>query len=213
MSLATFEAALAQCVDNGDIPFIGGGEPTLHPEFEKFLMLAIAAALEVGDGSAGIITNGGVTKRAMLIARLTKAGILSGSLSQDYYHDPIEQRVIDAFNSLDSWAKFHDTSNGGQREPLPHGRGLEMLGLDPTDEEDQDAIMAMNDDGSACICTDIFVEPNGEIRQCGCADAPNLGNVRDGYLNPAPGECHRSRWFTDACIEQEHSEYSHLVGV
>ena len=205
MSLATFKAILQDCIDHGDIPFLGGGEPTLHPRFEEFLMLAIIAVAEIGDGPVGIITNGGVTKRALYLANLAKAEIISAQLSRDIYHDEIDPKVVDAFASIPNGIR--DTTKGGVREPLPQGRALEILGLDPIEDAED---INMIKDGSNCVCGDSVCTPNGVIRQCGCEDAPVIGEAESGYNSPMPGECCNSSYFIDECVKNE--EYAHLLG-
>lgn len=204
MSQEVYAEALQLCEDHCSSPFLGGGEPTVHPNFKLYLIEAIAKACEIGEGVAGIITNGKITKLGKLIASLTKGGVLSGSLSQDQYHDPISPDVVAAFMELEGWDKIWDTTKDGSRDPLPHGRAIEYMGWE---EEDVDAL---NEDGAQCICSDYFIKPNGDVHQCGCADSPKIGDVFNGIDTPAaPGECYRSQWFVEACMESKGHE--HLV--
>lgn len=195
MTLETFRKVLTLCSDHGSIPFIGGGEPTLHPKFEQFLLEAIATAAEIGDGPVGIITNGSIRRRAMMIAKLTKAEIISGSLSQDQYHDPIDIDVIDAFGD-----NIWDTSKGGTRDPLPHGRGKNWY--------DKEYIEEGTDPGDCC-CSNWVVDPDGKIHQCGCDDSPIIGNANDGINSPISGECWKSTEFVRAC---EDHDAMHILG-
>lgn len=212
MSLSTFHKALDICKDIGDTPFIGGGEPTLHPQFEQMLLEAVACAAEIGEGVVGIITNGSIRQRALLIAQLAKGGIISGSVSQDEYHDPIDADVIQAFTDehKGSQSARHghndgvwDTSHGGSREPHPHGRAKELIGWNEDDYEDGRG----EDDCPGC---GLQCEPSGDFRQCGCEDSPIVGNVEEGVNTPSFSDCYHSPWFVEQCLDHEH-EFGHLL--
>ncbi len=158
MTFETFKQALS--IDN--FITIGGGEPTIHPEFEKFLMYAIAHS-----DSILIITNGKHTERALMIAKLADKlpdSIFWAELSQDEFHEPIDEKVIQAFKG-----NIRNTSdyliNAGRCD----------WGADD------------------CICENLFVKPNGYIYQCGCDDSPVVGNVFNDYLElDIDAGCHKS---------------------
>jgi MoaA/NifB/PqqE/SkfB family radical SAM enzyme len=209
MTLETFRKALELCEDTGSIPFIGGGEPTLHPLFEQFMFEAMACESVEAGITLGIVTNGSITNRAMQLAHLTEKGMIRAELSQDQYHDPIDMEVVHAFEKLreknGGFGGVRDTSNGGQRQCLPHGRGVELLGLP---YHDPDFVGEDTRDEGDCPCPDWTVYPSGIIRQCGCEDAQAIGNVWDGIQSPM-SECCRSKEFLYLCIEDE--QYKHLV--
>lgn len=211
MSLETFRKALKLCEEYGQIPFIGGGEPTLHPLFEQMLMEAMPVAVEQGS-IVGVITNGSMNRRALMIATLTKFDLVDGELSQDAYHDPIDDEVRDAFikagtkrGSFNSGIR--DTSKGGTRECLPHGRGVELMGLDYHSDEPEDED---NRDENDCPCNDWMVYPDGTIRQCGCDNSVKIGDTESGISTPHSGECFHDPSWVDACLDNE-GEYEHLL--
>jgi hypothetical protein len=160
------------------------------------------------DLRVGIITNGGIKRRALILAQLTKAHVINAELSLDEYHDPIHPDVVKAFQKIgqSEWGSgfmaVRDTSNNGQREPLPHGRALDLLGYDEDDHP--------NEDGADCACPDWKIAPDGTVYQCGCADSPAIGHVSTGIDSPLGGECCHSAEFVSACTE-ENSEYEHLL--
>jgi len=172
------------------------------------LLESMAVAADIGNGSMGIITNGSIKRRALMIASLTRAGMLYGSVSQDQYHDPISHEVVEAFNNLpDSTGSgfkqgVWDTSGDGTREPLPHGRAKELNGFE-LDEFDEDP----RDDGD-CPCTSWVVKPDGTIYQCGCEDAPVVGHVDTGIESPTGSDCYRSPWFVEQCCD---ADVEHLL--
>jgi MoaA/NifB/PqqE/SkfB family radical SAM enzyme len=152
MSVKTFKAAIDNLGD--ECVTIGGGEPTLHPHFEELLLYAMAKC-----ESVGVITNGGITKRAIMLAELGYKfkDRLWVALSQDEYHDAIDYSVIDIF----------------QRYKLEMRRSHNLVDSGRCD-------FGNTDD---CICADRFVTPAGNIKVCGCLDSPIIGNVSKGIVN------------------------------
>lgn len=149
----------------GGYVMLGGGEPTMHRHFREFLMDAIAEALDDEFGPS-IITNGG-TKHADLIFKLTKKGVIQGSLSHDPYHDSIHHDIVENFKSIGA---IHDTSKDGNRAPMPKGRALENELYDVDPEENK---------GDHCTCEGFFIDPKGNLKPCGCVDSPVLCNLND----------------------------------
>ena len=61
-----------KCLEWGeDYISLGGGEPTIHPDFEKFLLTAISECEYVW-----LATNGKHTRRALLLAKLARSGVI-----------------------------------------------------------------------------------------------------------------------------------------
>ncbi len=148
---------------------LGGGEPTVHPEFRKFLDLALSY------GRAWIATNGKRTEDALFLNDLGKKNILHAILSLDKWHEPIDKSVVDAFKKglVDydhEWTSMisPDASQGSReirsiREP--YKRGNWKRGPDQ------------------CACKYIRVAPTGLIYGCGCLDSPVVGTVLDGFFD------------------------------
>ena len=167
MSMEILEKALE--MSNGMIT-IGGGEPTIHKDFWGMFETILASNPEY----VWMATNGSMTTRVLALASMSigseKFGI---ALSQDYYHDPIDDEVIDFFkkNKLEIRDVSGEEINGGRCD----------FGSDD------------------CPCSDMMVKPNGDIYACGCDDSPLVGNVFDGikeeYQDCVFGECHRSEYF------------------
>ena len=94
---------------------------------------------------------------------------LSVALSQDYFHDPIDNWVTD------TWT--HAANNGGGAHfeirdvtksingVLAQGRG-KRTGA------------GWSEDG--CVCSDLMLKPDGKIRLCGCSRAPVIGDIWQG---------------------------------
>lgn len=185
MSLDTFRACLAD-IDSEDYITLGGGEPTVHPHFEKILLLAIA---HVPGGGVHVITNGKHSERAMMLLGLAKSGVISAELSIDEYHERINPDVEDAWQEEEDHVKHcrlmgHETrSNVGIRnttencEPFPHGRAVTLLGYSKE-----------NSANDICPCDGIVVKPNGDVHACGCEDSPKIGDVFHGFTVPEDEE-------------------------
>lgn len=166
MSIETFRNALK----NGDEHIaIGGGEPTLHPQFWQILGESIAAAEYVW-----MATNGSITPIAMALAGLAKKGVLGVALSLDEFHDPIDPKVVEAFQRPKGKSILDDN-----REIRNVSGFLVKSGR-------------CKDGRVGCICSEMVVKPNGDVRGCGCKKAPCYGNVNGEWHIPdefSYGEC------------------------
>ena len=195
MSEKHFRQALQVARDYDEYLVLGGGEPTLHPKFELFLILAIAES-DGEDNRPTIITNGKLRARAMLIADLTQGKVLHGELSQDPYHDPIDAAVVAAFAKLNA---IRDVTRGETQRPSIIA-GREMLSRGLTRRE-----AVRRYPSESCPCDEVFVRPNGKIYQCGCPDSPQIGHVETGYNSPCQGVCFRSDEYQEAKRETENA--------
>ena len=158
MSRDTFIKAMAF---EGECVSIGGGEPTLHPQFWEFIGLALGSADYVW-----LATNGTQTLTALALAKLAKKGVIGCELSlDDGWHDGsmVDQEVKVAFWDLK--AGIRDISKSGSQDPCRAGRYNDFR------EEDEGI--------DNCVCPDLLIRPNGDIMACGCEDAPQMGSVFD----------------------------------
>ena len=153
MTLETWENVKEKILYGEESVCIGGGEPTLHKEFNTILMDCIADIYDVC-----IITNGTVTKRALLLAKLTKNNIIHAELSVDDWHDltMVDNEVISAFEKLNAIRTVKHID--------PAGRAI--INEEATEE-------------TGCGCQGLIVRPNGDVYQCNCPDATCFGNVND----------------------------------
>ena len=174
MSLETFRAALKPGIDIT----LGGGEPTLHKHFNTMLLESLAVT-RLNVNILDIITNGSITRRALLLASLSKSKLIVAQLSQDRYHDPIDPIVVEAFkgtplvNSLPTGVR----NTTAEKSPSPRGRAITLLSPKPLR-------------GFDCMTLSIFVKPNGDIRQCGCDGSPVIGHVTGDPVDFEPRCCH-----------------------
>lgn len=176
MTEEIFHKSISIAKDYNQFITIGGGEPTLHPQFKNFLLYAVWELVNIGDdgGYPGVhlVTNGSDTETSLTLAKLAKQGVLAATVSRDRFHDPVDPRVYRAFEKEkrnDGWGDYipsnnHDYRfvNGDSLYLSPHGRA-KKLG-EP-----------MND-VNKCACDTLFVTPKGDIYPCGCK-LTKLGNV------------------------------------
>jgi len=153
-----------QYCDMEEMATLGGGEPTLHPEFWKFLCYALGRCDYVW-----LATNGSQTQIALTLALMVK-GIekLSVELSLDEYHDPIDPEVEWAFRQLP-----HAIRTISETVAFDRGRPF-IVGQDPIKAGRCD----WGREGE-CVCNDMQLYPDGNIRYCGCDDSPWIGTIED----------------------------------
>lgn len=161
MKPEVYRKAIETIGDYDGIISIGGGEPTLHPNFWEIIGLSIAHAFE----GVWLATNGSQTKTVIALAKMAKSGVISCELSRDTYHEAIDSKVYDAFNNLKRYNQTSDDRRGirSVNTIIAAGRGKNISG-------------SVND----CPCEEVFIKPNGDAYMCGCKDAPRLGSI----LNP-----------------------------
>jgi MoaA/NifB/PqqE/SkfB family radical SAM enzyme len=159
MALETALRALSLNAGYGGYVTIGGGEPTLHPEFRRVLIEAIAA--QEDEGTVHVITNGSIEKEALFLAKLARSQVIGAELSWDQWHDRrlVSDRVEKAFKAMKA---IRDVDYN----LVPQGRAKKEHIGDHKREMD-------------CVCSDLVVTPDGTIRRCGCTNAKRYGNVND----------------------------------
>lgn len=195
MSRADFLKALELAKNYGQQVCIGGGEPTLHPEFKAFLMNAIYEMVNT-DGLVDLTTNGSNTEIALTLASLAKKGIISCALSQDQYHDPIDAQVVQAFTKAkhsyyasDTRIDPHDARSikNSDREHIAVGRGA-----------------LLRRGYKSCACDSLFVAPSGMVYPCACRQT-KLGRI--GELKNLPDYLFHSNCERSAAFKEEKAEY------
>lgn len=171
MSLEMFK----KCLEFEVFPRLGGGEPTIHPQFETFLLLAMG-----GCDHVWLATNGKKKETALMLAGLAESGIISCELSLDPWHEKIDREVIAAFYKDQDlmfgdkdYRAIRDVSHNQYGSPINSGRC--DFGVD-----------------DACVCAVTFVKPNGDVHQCGCLNSPKLGNIMIEFELPDRVGCYKN---------------------
>lgn len=147
---------------------IGGGEPTLHRDFEKFLFYSLANAEYVW-----LATNGSQTETSLLLAKLAKKGVLGVALSIDNFHNQIDNRVIDAFKIKKS-SSYITERKEDLREIRNVSQEIINSGRAKNSKNQYNYEFCVKE---GCVCPELFLCPDGTLKACGCKDSPVLGNI------------------------------------
>jgi len=184
MSESVFNKALGIIKSYDGSVTLGGGEPTLHPKILDWCMEAALATIEASMEQEGqavlVVTNGKKTETALKLAKLGHLGVICAELSQDPWHDEIDEKVVNEFTRFNKHRWERKRGNSGIRNVeggiKGQGRALE------------------NDlsDVSGCACGALFIKPNGDFYPCGCQKT-KLGNILTDeipeFLFNYAGEC------------------------
>jgi len=169
---------------------IGGGEPTLHPQFFYILEKCLDNFSYVW-----MATNGSQTSTMYRLANIINGedrpdcecteeeidndectcmdngiyqeGKLSVALSQDYFHDEIDIRIVDLWTN-----KVKNRQSGFEiRNVAQSSSGVAAEGR---------AKKTGSGWSDHCVCNDIVIKPNGKLKLCGCTKSPVIGDIRYG---------------------------------
>lgn len=176
---------------------IGGGEPTLHPDFFEILQLCLQQFDYVW-----LATNGSQTDKMYRLSNIIEGcdepqmdcdctedeledygclcyekygddliyqeNKLSVALSQDYFHDEINERIVNLWTirakDRASGYEIRDVTKANSGI-IAEGRAVKTGSGWNTDD---------------CVCPDIFIAPDGKIKLCGCKKSPIIGDTNSG---------------------------------
>jgi MoaA/NifB/PqqE/SkfB family radical SAM enzyme len=185
MKLRVFRTACKLAYEIGTSISLGGGEPTLHKHFWKFFGLALGSTF---DTWVWLATNGKRTEDALALAIIGRQGVASISLSLDKYHEPIDPRVVSAFDKKDDRDPADNRNIRTVNEVIAVGRASDWGTSD------------------ACRCNELFVTPDGSVYVCGCLNK-KLGHVFDTdiaqHINEAQEEMEDHDCYTEYLRERE----------
>jgi len=162
---------------DSEVTVIGGGEPTLHPDFFEILRRCLD-----NFNYVWMATNGGRTKTMRRLA-----DILDG---EDYQEDeegifPISQEQFCVALSLDY---FHDPINEKiealwKRRAEKRGSGYEIRDVTKSPNSPIGVGRAKKTNSgwaTGCCCSEVQIIPSGKIKLCGCRNSPIIGDVHFG---------------------------------
>jgi len=177
MSLEVFKAAVEE---SGESVTIGGGEPTIHPQFWEFMVEVLG---NPNVDNVWLATNGAETETAIKLATLAKKGVIGCDLSQDEYHDAIHHSVIDAFSEVKHAGSPFYAQDEKDNRAIRNVTGRLIKSGRATEGTEH------------CFCEDWLVKPNGDVTHCACEGSPVIGNILnfnpDEKYRDALGECYK----------------------
>lgn len=163
MSMDTVKAAGRFCQDIDSDFFIGGGEPTMHPNFWEIVGLVMKYnaqwAYSNGCPPVQLVTNGSQTDTALALAALARTEAAYVRLSRDQYHlrYKIDPRVVSAFERKSSGS--HDVNNCAV--------GTHMYNVVPVGRALRTGEWTMSRTRGCSSCGPM-VTPDGTIWRCEC---------------------------------------------
>lgn len=164
MSFDHFKKAIAIAAEHEQCITIGGGEPTIHPQFREFLMYAIwelaSTSNTHGMPAVGLVTNGSTTETALNLARLAEMGVIWARVSKDQYHDPIDPKVFEAFKRPQRG--YGQPSARDERDHRDIGGANGLIQRMGRAKSWGDRSMK---DG---CCGGLFIHPTGKLYPCDC---------------------------------------------
>ncbi len=196
--LQTIKDSIRFALDYTEIISIGGGEPTLHPDFFEILKTCLWEFDSVWMATNGSKTDimyrldniinqedypecdcqeeytkeelieytgdeyGCLCHEKIQNDTILQENKLTVALSQDYFHDPIDQRIIDLWKSRKY--EIRDVTEG-HTGIIAEGRAKRTGS-------------GWNEEG--CVCPDLLIRPDGKIKLCGCKKSPIIGDVYYG---------------------------------
>jgi MoaA/NifB/PqqE/SkfB family radical SAM enzyme len=176
---------------------IGGGEPTLHPDFFEILKLCLSEFDYVWMATNGSKTdimyrlssiidghdepdidcdcteqeledNGCLCYEKHGHEFIWNEDKLSVALSQDCFHDPINHRIVELWsNRAKQQYSHYEIRNVNNSNSGIIAEGRAKKTGSGWNEDD-------------CVCADIFIRPDGKIKLCGCRKSPIIGDIRNG---------------------------------
>jgi len=182
MDFEHFKMAVDAIADFSECIALGGGEPTIHPDFFRMLDYVMEHRCPYRGGHSFycvcVITNGKATGRARkLIRRYETQGErwgydsehdrLSIELSRDQYHDPIHPDIVEWYSrprrAPGAWyARNFIRNTTAELPPKMNGRGADLP--DAVDE---------------CIGCGLECDPDGKIYACTHRDCEPLADWFD----------------------------------
>lgn len=189
MDAYTFIQALDLAANYGQHLTLGGGEPTCHKDFFRFLDKAIEyydrGKLEMPPL---VVTNGKLTGKARkLLQYIDEERPVYVDLSQDEYHDPIHPEIVAGFQRHVAANKRRFTF--GRNSSAVGGADIRTVSrIVPVGRAAEAARGILTSSTIHCACEDTLTDPHGNVFSCGCR-SHLLGNVfesvdfLDGYDN------------------------------
>lgn len=181
MSRETFMQALVLAENVCGSVVIGGGEPTVHPEFFDYLDQAIERYNKDYFAMPPLVVTNGklVSKARKLLEYIEDEKPVYVDLSLDEYHDPIRPEIENAFKTHDR-IRRENARLGGRH--VDGGAGIRTVkNIQPVGRAAEPARgIPITVVGAPCCCENLLVDPFGNVFSCGCKHHL-LGNIFEDW--------------------------------
>jgi hypothetical protein len=177
MTLDTFRRTVRLAISYNQEVYLGGGEPTLHPQLWEFIGLSLKAnallSQQHNKNLTGLVTNGTNRDISLRLAALADIGALSVRLSNDAHHDHtmVDSEVREAFKAVFSFTSARVCSS---KECVDSIVAMIPLGRAKRHHYTKE----FPPDGCGA---EVHVDPDGRVWRCSCRKE-RIGNVRRGIL-------------------------------
>ena len=160
MELEVARAAVAISIESDSCITLGGGEPTMHPQFWEIVGICLDSQWME---HLTVISNG--SKYFDRLANLSRDSdcIYYAVSLDDGYHDPLPP---DLAHRIRKWGRTYGK--------LHQVTTVARVGRAKTNDLTT---------STHCVCEDPQVLVNGDVRYCGCPRSPKLGNVLDSSFS------------------------------
>jgi len=161
MTFEVFKKAVEFAKNNGEQLVIGGGEPTLHPQFWDIIGYGLTNGFYASN--LWMATNGSQKEIVKRLRDMARDGIMSVAVSTDRFHPPLDPEVKKWFTKgRDDYDTYKNDLRDFHGPITPIKRGRAKTGIDK------------------CCCEGLMIKPNGDIYHCGCPKSIKIGDVWKG---------------------------------
>ena len=199
---------------------IGGGEPTMYPEFWRVIRHALmyyTTDYLIGNPLVCVITNGKRKRDAMSLAALGQMGLIDARLSVDPWHEVVDPEVYDVY--LRNINHFRAVLPAQVKEVLWETEGCTTAetrrywaDCKPThDTRATHEVKRIRARGRGknmvgavdeCCCDDLFVAASGAVWQCGCKkvrlqERMSYDCIKDLQYKYVNGYCSESKEYAE----------------
>ena len=198
MSLDTVKAAVDLFLSyNKSVYYftIGGGEPTVHPQFREIVKILLDLKDSMFKNFIGInidvFTNGKNDEESLFLMELVKAKKITCIFSCDKYHEKINPKIKRMFKKLSIDPETATNMILEDKNPSPQkvGRAIFLP---------ESLIYPQY-----CLGEGIFIDPNGFVFPCACRNIP-FGHISEDCIP----EWYNKLTHSDQCYK--YSEFKRL---
>lgn len=188
MPLEMFKEVISK--EHPEFMVLGGGEPTMHPQFWDILLTTMRYSDNIFMATNGV----NVDMTLECIDVFDKLRNASLRVSHDAYHPDVDDRIIEKIKRLGNeniCIQNYSVSYQISRAGRAYTNNIYTREL--------------------CFCPEFILQPNGKVKFCACPESPIIGtykDVIDGKLSLGTNGCIQEKEDIKEFFEYE--EHKHL---